>query len=226
MFKDAAFIWYLTWGAVPAILSIILFWFTNSKATVSTRKSTEIDTKAEGGVSTTLSRLTSNPLSNLAINITGAAALFFILFIIMNPIKTGFFEKETNWKLKIAFKNQEGKDIPYEKLISIEPIPAIRYDPFDEKTILVSLDDLREEKAKLKINYSLRVRFDGYETYTIPLSDSINDRFFCTKKTDIKCLNIKPIFLTARLPDEGETSQANVVKINEIPIIQEFIQRD
>jgi hypothetical protein len=216
---NSALVWYLAWGLIPAILSILLFKLTKSSATVSTQKPVEGEQKAEGGGSASnsiLSRLVDHPLKHLAINITRAAALFFLLFTLMNPIKTGFYEKESNWRLKVDFKDGKGNPVPMSKFESVDPIPAVEHQFFDDKTLLVLLNDLREDNAKLRINYSLRIKFDGYETCTIPLTDSINNNMFCTKINDTKYIKMNSVFLNSRLPETiAATSQDTVVKVSE-----------
>jgi len=193
-------VWYIAWGAIPAILSILLFWLTKSQASVSTKKADGNENTPSKPISV-LSTLVDHPLKHLAINLTGAVALFFLLFVMMNPIKTGFYEKESNWKLRVSFMDDKGGRIPCNRLKLIEPIPTpIKFEPFDDRTILVYLNDLREDNSKLKLNYSLRVTFDGYETYTIPLEDSINEKLFCEQNRGSRNIIMKPLLLNTRMP--------------------------
>jgi len=219
---ESPLVWYIAWGAIPTILSILLFWLTKSRASVSTKKPDENEvspSKTSVKPGSLLSNLVDHPLKHLAINLTGAAALFFLLFVMMNPIKTGFYEKESNWKLKVAFKDEKGVPVPINKLVNVVPIPAVEYDSLDSKTLLVLLNDLREENSKLKINYSLRIKFDGYETCTIPLPDSINEDMFCKRRRDTKYITMNCIFLNSRVPETiAPSNQDSTVKVSARPI--------
>jgi hypothetical protein len=223
---NSALVWYLAWGLIPATLSILLFKLTKSTASVSTQKAADAGKKEEDAAPTgnsMISKLANtlaihNPATYLVVNITGAAGLFILLFIIMNPIKTGFYEKESNWTLRVGFRDDKGALVPMNKLVNLDPMPSVKYDTLDGKSLLVFLNDLREENSKLKINYLLRVKFNGYETCTIPLSDSINEDMFCKRSNDKRCLMMNTIFLNSRIAETIAASADTVVKVSDKPI--------
>ena len=220
--QDSPLTWYIAWGAIPAILSIVLFWLTKSKASVSTQKPD--DNKKPQGSGSIVSRLLDNPLGVMGINLTGAAALFFLVFVMMNPIKTGFFDKnpKSDWKLKIKFVDEKGNLIPSNKLKDIEAIPVpIECEALDKNTIMVTLKDLPEEDSELKVNYTLRVTFDGYETHAIPLDDSINQKLFCQLirgKSNNNSIIVNPRLLTTVVEGNKYPTPDSTEKVVDKPV--------
>src|SRR5215204_3284537 len=126
---NSSLVWYIAWGAIPAILSILLFLLTKSKASITTRRSEE--TKKDAGKpdddalepGSMISKLVDNPLKHVIINVSGAAALFLILMFLMNPIKMGFYTKQSDWKMKVTFRDEKGQAIPVSNLSSVDLVP-------------------------------------------------------------------------------------------------------
>jgi hypothetical protein len=201
---NSSLIWYIAWGAIPAVLSILLFLFTKSQASISTKRSAEnekgtFDDDAVGGATTILSRMVDNPFKHMIINVSGAAALFLILMFLMNPIKMGFYSKQSDWSMKVKFKDEKGQPIPISSLSAMELVPQPgKNEIYDEYTILVDLDDLLEENSRLKVNYDMRFFFEGFETISIPLKDSINSKKFCNRSLDSRTIELMPRNLVRR----------------------------
>ena len=141
----------------------------------------------------------------------------------MNPIKTGFYEKnnKSDWKLKIKFIDDKGNFIPSARFTDIEAIPVpIQCEPLDKNTIMVTLKDLPEENSELNVNYTLRITFDGYETHAIPLDDSINQKLFCTLNRKNNSIIVTPRLLTTLVEGKKYPTPDSTEKVPEKQIQQ------
>jgi hypothetical protein len=210
---NTAYLWYISWAAIPLILSIALFWLTDSKAFIGSKEN-QSKSNINSGESL-FSKIISSPFGGLGIKITGSAALFFIIFVMMNPIETGFYEKQSDWKMQIDFKDAAtGRQIPTNKFIKAEIIPdLIQAQTADHKSLLITLSGLREDGNNLIIPYSVRFQFEGYETEAIQLPDSINSKIFCNRNTAAKYLYVKTRLLTQRYSEAIPTPLTNDTNI-------------
>lgn len=197
-----SYLWYLTWGLLPLIPAILLYkFFPGSKAEISTPGGTEGDARADSANKADGAwghKLTGG----FALRLSGAVAVYFIVFYLMNPAKNGYFipSHEKDWELKTSFVDTRGNPIPFKKIKAVEMIPDFTIRE-DVNGALVALGKFQEKENKLNIPFSLRFLFDGYEAASIPLADSLESKTFCEKKSELSRILVKPIIVKSNFTD-------------------------
>lgn len=190
------FVWYCAWIILPLIASIILFLaIPRNKATL------------------------NYATQGLEIKLSGAAALFFLLFFIMNPVKLGLVKVDysQDWELVTSFKDEQNKLIPISNLSLVEAVPKFEYAPLDNYRVLVKLKNITIGADKTLVSpYHVKFYFHDYEPLSIETED-LNSAASCRvnwKTQRLRMTNSPALVRKAR----AETT------INEVAAVEQEIK--
>lgn len=205
-----AFSWYLAWVLLPLVPAILLYLiFPKSQASIETPEALKpIDGKSES--------LLQKFTKGFVIKLGGAVAVYFLVFYLINPLKNRWYEKSNHiWDLQTSFKDESGNPVPFSRLQEFEIIPTnVNFEELDANSTLIRLAGVQENGDKVDIPYSIRVKFNGYESFVIPLRDSIDNKSFCEKLKEKKKFNLSTRILKVKLEKENSV-QPNVETISE-----------
>ena len=192
-------IWYLLWAIAPLIPAVLIYKvMPKSRSTV-------------GGV-----------FQGLQIKLGSAAALYFLIFFTMNPMKLGFIDRESvqdNWTVIATFQDEKNRTVSTEQLVKVEAIPDVIYEKLDRRKIQVSLPYVNVDKDKyLSIPYKLRFIFNEYDTESITSSEYFNSKENCNVKWKEREIHLKnlPKLVAKRMVADDTTGMvpADEIVIN------------
>jgi hypothetical protein len=180
-------IWFVLWAIAPLIPAILIY-------LILPKSSSSVD-----GV-----------LKGMQIKLGGAAALYFIVFFIMNPVKNGLIQSpstENRWSLVTSFQDEQNKRIPNSEILRIEPVPDLFSRPLDDNQVLLNLPSVNiDDNKNISIPYYLRFIFTDYETKTISPLEFRNCNIEWNEK--ILRLNYLPQLLAKKKMDTTLTTPA------------------
>ena len=148
-------LWYLLWAIGPMIPATLIY---------------RLLPKSESTV--------DGVFKGMQIKLGGAAAFYFIIFFVMNPVKLGLINRESTqsrWDLVTSFRDGQNQVVPSEELLAVEAIPNIGYTALDNENVIVSLPTIKiDEDKNIVLPYRLRFIFKNYEPRSISSNQYFN----------------------------------------------------